>query len=899
MEKYNVFFLIAILLLSFGPVFASDGINDRAESFLLADESPICVSFEHYKMQDGWTPVVLSMGEFRCMLWMDASGRVSERMETDTPFVEPVCFIDASTKSLRKGADTLYFDVYQQNNVRTRWRLSPSGTAGTLTKKIPLEKKNGIDIYLGTFHLKLKHVYWDLEEFSPGLSHVRFHGPAVTGCRRWVYEKASGNLHSKREWNRRLPHKQNTTQGIKPGQPISRAISSQERAALIALYNSTNGDKWNYNEGWKTPPLAGDGFALPGTENTWHGITCDPGNTTVLSIDLQGMGLSGTLPSELGNLVNLCHLYLGHNNISGSIPSQLGNLVNLQTLYLEETNLNGSIPPGLGNMVSLQYLDLSLNNLSGNLPPELGNMVNLQYLNLIHNNLSGNIPPEIGNMVNLQDINLRFNNLSGSIPPGLGNMVNLQYLDLEDNNLSGSLPPELGNMTNLKELIIRRNQLSGYIPPELANIANLQYLDLSYNNLSDNLPKELGNMTNLEILYIVENKLSGAIPKELGNMTNLQDINLGGNLLSGSIPPELANMTNLQRLYLSSNNLSGSIPNESGNFTNLKSLCLNHNQLSGTIPPELGNMANLQQLFLYNNQLNGRIPPELGNMANLEVLLLDHNQLNGTIPPELGNLVNLQNLALNSNRLSGSIPNALANMTQLNNLDIRWNALYTNNNALREFLDSIQPGHNWEGTQTIAPSNVTAAPASKKSMRINWTPISYKSDTGGYRILYSTTAGGPYTFYGMTANKSESSLTVTGLNPGTTYYFVVQTMTNPHTDNQNILKSRYSAEISALMCYLALTSPNGGESWGIDTLQDITWTTAGLSGNIRLELWKADKKLSTIATDIPIINRKYTWAVGQKSVEPVPAGNDYKVKIITKNGLYSDISNAVFSIVKQ
>jgi len=39
-----------------------------------------------------------------------------------------------------------------------------------------------------------------------------------------------------------------------------------ERAALMALYNATNGDDWFNNTGWKTPPLAADGFAYPGTE---------------------------------------------------------------------------------------------------------------------------------------------------------------------------------------------------------------------------------------------------------------------------------------------------------------------------------------------------------------------------------------------------------------------------------------------------------------------------------------------------------------------------------------------------------------------------------------------------------------------------------------------------------
>ncbi|MCX6583611.1 MAG: hypothetical protein NT166_25840 [Candidatus Aminicenantes bacterium] len=32
-------------------------------------------------------------------------------------------------------------------------------------------------------------------------------------------------------------------------------IPASERAALIALYNSTNGDSWTNNSGWKPPPF--------------------------------------------------------------------------------------------------------------------------------------------------------------------------------------------------------------------------------------------------------------------------------------------------------------------------------------------------------------------------------------------------------------------------------------------------------------------------------------------------------------------------------------------------------------------------------------------------------------------------------------------------------------------
>ena len=52
---------------------------------------------------------------------------------------------------------------------------------------------------------------------------------------------------------------------------IADAVPSKKRAALIAFYNSTDGDNWPDNSGWKTPPLHSDGFAMPGTEGSWFG----------------------------------------------------------------------------------------------------------------------------------------------------------------------------------------------------------------------------------------------------------------------------------------------------------------------------------------------------------------------------------------------------------------------------------------------------------------------------------------------------------------------------------------------------------------------------------------------------------------------------------------------------
>ena len=119
---------------------------------------------------------------------------------------------------------------------------------------------------------------------------------------------------------------------------------------------------------------------------------------------------------------------------------------------LDSLGLTGSIPPGLSGLPKLEHLSLSSNRMTGGLPPELGSMTNLTRLSINHNRLTGEIPSELGSLSRLDRLLLSYNQLSGEIPAELGGLSALTQVWLSDNELSGEIPSELGSLTNLKSL---------------------------------------------------------------------------------------------------------------------------------------------------------------------------------------------------------------------------------------------------------------------------------------------------------------------------------------------------------------------------------------------------------------------------------------------------------------
>ncbi|KAK4416004.1 protein NSP-INTERACTING kinase [Sesamum alatum] len=172
---------------------------------------------------------------------------------------------------------------------------------------------------------------------------------------------------------------------------------------------------------------------------SFEGIACNEYGQ-VVNISLQGKGLSGQIPPEIGQLKSLSGLYLHFNKLHGLVPKELANLTELSDLYLNVNNLSGDIPPEIGGMSNLQVMQLCYNKLTGNIPTQLGSLKKLNVLALQSNQLTGAIPASLGGLMMLTRLDLSFNHLFGSIPLKLAGLPMLKVLDIRNNTLSGNVP---------------------------------------------------------------------------------------------------------------------------------------------------------------------------------------------------------------------------------------------------------------------------------------------------------------------------------------------------------------------------------------------------------------------------------------------------------------------------
>ncbi|CAL5414355.1 unnamed protein product [Camellia sinensis] len=237
-----------------------------------------------------------------------------------------------------------------------------------------------------------------------------------------------------------------------------------------------------------------------------------------------------TFISPLTNCTSLQIIDADDNLFRGSLPDSIANLsIYLSWMNLHINQTHGSIPSGIGNLLNLTQLSMVANNLAGPVPSSIGRLHNLQSLLLAQNKFT-ELPSSLGNLTSLITLDLGENNIYGNIPPSLGNCHSLLELHLYKNNFNGSIPPEIMSLSSISTfLTLDHNALTGSLPSEVECLKNLGYMDVSYNRLSGPIPNMLSNCFSLEWLHMQANSFEGEIPQSLSMLRGLRLLDLSRN----------------------------------------------------------------------------------------------------------------------------------------------------------------------------------------------------------------------------------------------------------------------------------------------------------------------------------------------------------------------------------
>eukprot|EP00536_Pseudo-nitzschia_multiseries_P006446 jgi/Psemu1/304126/fgenesh1_kg.136_\ len=315
-----------------------------------------------------------------------------------------------------------------------------------------------------------------------------------------------------------------------------------QRFAMATFFISTNGYNWSNNDGWLSEQ----------NECFWYQTKNyrDPCDTSgrLVNLELDGNGVSGSLPPELALLSNsLTRLDLA-KNVRGDTS--------------KDKFLQGTLPSEIGLLTTLKYMSLRKQQMTGRIPDEVGKLSLLTVLDLESNKFEGPLMAKIGEFQKLNNLYLGSNRLSGALSSDFGRLQFLVNLDLSGNRFSSTLPSELGKLSYLQSLSLGNNRITGTIPTFLGQLSNLQgTLDLSNNLLEGTIPTDLGQLSLiLTVLDLSSNQLSGPIPAELDRLVSLGNLQLQNNLLTGTLPPSFFKLSHLQFLQFENNNLTGDVP---------------------------------------------------------------------------------------------------------------------------------------------------------------------------------------------------------------------------------------------------------------------------------------------------------------------------------------------------
>jgi YD repeat-containing protein len=334
--------------------------------------------------------------------------------------------------------------------------------------------------------------------------------------------------------------------------------------------------------------------------------------------------------------------------------------------------------------------------------------------------------------------------------------------------------------------------------------------------------------------------------------------------------------------------------------------------------------------FIYDDRGNLKTEPGYQYVWNRQNYLTDIKDGVGTLLST--HLYNERGLRIRSNRFPDPVitlqsPNGGESYYVGANVDITWSSSGMVGNVKIEY--SIDNGTSWtlitSSTANEGHYSWTApgTPSSQCLVRVSEMD-GYPSDTSNAVftiaalpvITIITPNGGEQleigTTYGIqwesTALLSDMKIEYS-TNNGSTWTTLVESTdqysydwTVPNTPSENCLV-RVTDNVNGVFdvsdavftiyepAYITITSPNGGEFWVTNTNHDITWTTIGPVGNVKIEYSLNNGASWTTIVSSTLNDGSFTWTV------PGTTSDNCLVKITDIDNYPTDSSDAVFSIV--
>ena len=268
----------------------------------------------------------------------------------------------------------------------------------------------------------------------------------------------------------------------------------QDSLILVEIYNATDGNNWNNDQGWLDGPLS-----------SWNGVKVN--NNRVTELDLRVFGLKANIPDALYNLSALEVFRMRETSDFVVVNDKVRQLTKLEKFEMEGVRVDTDFSI-FCELENLNFLGIRRTNITQDLPDCLKD-TGISQLNLSDSSLPNNaIPAIVADMQNLTFLALKGSGIEGPIPPFLCEL-NFTILNLSENKFTGQIPTCLNQNNSMSSLILFSNQLEGDVPNELLR-TDIRTLNLGENNLSgtlDNWPQT----TELTTLNIVNNNYSGTV----------------------------------------------------------------------------------------------------------------------------------------------------------------------------------------------------------------------------------------------------------------------------------------------------------------------------------------------------------------------------------------------------